>query len=218
MNGRKQRKTGFWIILLVAASCVVTICALINPAPSREFPIDGDRTADLDTERVVDMIAKAEKLTDGSQLYVSDNNFDLLFTPDFKWEHDGTIRFFYTKKQQTYSAQLRMFHEENKYFITAVSKSTEPETRFKLSDYLDALKYMPQEEIRKLSPDADSYSVCVRKDGAPKDYERVLIYNRNGIVPNNGWYIHLEIQPSHKVPEGGYKGFGDETIHIFYSH
>ena len=214
-----KKKTTFWSIHLLVIACIaVFIYAQVNSNAKREFPIDGSNVADLDTEQVVDMIAEAKKLDDGSQLYVNGDNFDLMFTPDFKWANDGAIRFFYTKKQQTYSAQLRMFHDENKYFITDSNKWSEQGENFKLFHYLDALKYMPQEEIRKLSPDADGYSVCMRNDGVPDDYERVLIYSQNGVANNNGWNIHLEIQPLHVVPEGGYNGSGDEVIHVFYNH
>ena len=212
------KKTAIWFVLLVVVACVIAVYALENPTVKREFPIDGSNVADLDTERVVDMIARAEKLDDGSLLCVNDDNFDLMFTPDFKWANDGAIRFFYTKKQQIYSAQLRMFHGENKYFITDSSKWIGQGQSFKLFHYLDALKYMPQEEIRQLSPDADGYSVYMRNDGNPGDYDRVLIYSQNGIETNSGWNIHLEIQPLHEVPEGGYNGSGDEVIHVFYNH
>ena len=132
--------------------------------------------------------------------------------------NDGAIRFFYTKNHKIYSAQLRMFHDDNKYFITDSSKWIDQEQSFKLFFYLEALKYMPQEEIRKLSPNADAYSVYMRNDGVPDDYERVLKYSQNGIEEIDGWKIHLEIQPLYEVPEGGYNGSGDELIHIFYNH
>ena len=214
-----KKKAVFWIFLLLIVICLaVIIYALINPFAKLEFPIDGSNVATLDTQRVVDTIAKAMKLDDGSQLGVNTDNFDLMFTPDFEWANDGAIRFFYTKKQQTYSAQLRMFHDENKYFITDSSEWPEQKEYFKLFHYLNALKYMPQEEIRKLSPDADGYSVYMRSEGVPGDYEYVLEYSQHGIEEIEGWNIHLEIQPLHEVPEGGYHGSGQELIHIFYSH
>jgi len=190
---------------------------LTNPSAKREFPINGSNVSELDTERVIEMIAKAEKLEDGSQLCVNEDGFDLMFTSDFNWANDGAIRYFYVKDQQFYSAQLRMFHDDNKYFITDSSKWIEQEQIFKLFHYLDALKYMPQEEIRKLSPDADGYSVFMRHEGAPSDYERVLKYSQNGVNSNDGWYIHLEVQPLHEVEGGGYNGTGDEVIHLFYN-
>ena len=213
-----KKKTLFGFIALAVIACVVVTCVLIDHAAEREFPIDGDNVADIDPNRVVEMIAEAKRLDDGSQLCVNEDNFDLMFTSDFKWANDGTIRFFYTKNHKIYSAQLRMFHDDNTYFITDSSKWIDQEQSFKLFFYLEALKYMPQEEIRKLSPNADGYSVYMRNDGVPGDYERVLKYSQNGIEEVDGWKIHLEIQPLYEVPEGGNNGSGDELIHIFYNH
>lgn len=213
-----KKKTVLGVITLGLVACVVAICLLINSSANVEFPINGSNVADLDTERVVETIAKVEKLNDSSQLCVNEDNFDLMFTKDFNWANDGAIRFFYTKNQNTYSAQLRMFHDENKYFITDTSDWIEQEQFFKLFHYLDALKYMPQEEIRKLSPDADGFSVYMRNDGVPDDYDRVLKYSQNGVEDIDGWYIHLEVQPLHEVEGGAYNGSGDELIHLFYGH
>ena len=217
-NLANWRKPAFWVVLVAVIACVALAVGLLtNPVAEREFPINGSNVSELDTEQVVEMIAKAEKLEDGSQLCVNADNFDLMFTPDFNWANDGAIRYFYTKDQTVYSAQLRMFHDDNKYFITDSDKWIEQEQIFKLFHYLDALKYMPQEEIRQLSPDADGYSVMMRHEGAPSDYERVLKYAQNGVNANDGWYIHLEVQPLHKVEGGGYNGTGDEVIHLFYN-
>ena len=213
------KKPAFWIVVFAVTICItVAICFLTNPAAEREFPINGRNVSTLDTERVVEMIAKAEKLDDGSQLCVNDDNFDLMFTSNFEWANDGAIRFFYLKDQKTYSAQLRMFHDDNKYFITDSVDWVEQEQFFKLFHYLDALKYMPQEEIRNLSPDADGFSVFMRNNGVPGDYNRVLKYSQNGVEDINGWYIHLEVQPLHEVEGGAYNGSGDEVIHLFYGH
>lgn len=212
------KKPAFWVIVVSIITCaVVAICFLTNPAAERAFPINGSNVSELDTEMVVDKITKAEGLENSSQLLVSADNFDLMFTSDFNWANDGAIRFLYGKNQKYYSAQLRMFHDDNKYFITDRSEWIEPEKIFLLSHYLDALKYMPQEEIRQLSSDADGYSVFMRHEGAPGDYERVLKYSQNGVNNNDGWYIHLEVQPLHEVEGGGYNGTGDEVIHLFYN-
>ena len=207
-----------WVVLLAVLACaILAIGLLTNPAAEREFPINGSNVSELDTEMVVEKIAKAEGLENSSQLLVDADNFDLMFTSNFNWTNDGAIRFLYGRNQKYYSAQLRMFHDDNKYFITDRSEWIEPEKVFLLSHYLDALKYMPQEEIRQLSPDADGYSVFMRHEGAPIDYERVLKYSQNGVNSNDGWYIHLEVQPLHEVEGGGYNGTGDEVIHLFYN-
>ena len=216
-NLSRWKQPAVWVVLIAVVACVVlAVCLLTNPAAKREFPINGSNVSELDTALVVEEIARAEKLEDGSLLCVNADNFDLMFTPDFNWANDGAIRFFYRKNQKTYSAQLRMFHNENQYFITDSDEWVEQNQNFKLFHYLDALKYMPQEEIRSLSPDADGYSVMMRHDGTPDDYERVLQYSQNGVGDMGGWLIHLEMQPLHEVEGGAYNGSGDEVIHLFY--
>ena len=212
-----KKKTNIPMIGL-ALLLMISVVAIKETAVSCEFPLDGDNVADLDTDRVTEMIAKIKNLDDGSQLCVNEDAFDLMFTSDFHWANDGAIRFFYIKNHKTYSAQLRMFHSDNKYFVTDSSNCPDQTQSFKLIHYLNALKYLPQEEIRKLSPDADGYCMCLRNDGIPSDYERVLTYSQNGAEDIDGWKIHLEIQPLHKVSVGGYNGSGDEVIHLFYNN
>ena len=211
------RKPAFWVIVLSIVACaVVAVCFLTDPAAEREFPINGSNVSELDAALVAEKIAKAENVADGSQLYVNGDNFDLMFTPDFNWANDGAIRFFYMKNQKTYEAQLRMFHDDNKYFITDSSDWSEQKQIFLFIHYLEALKYMPQGAIRALSPDADGYSVIQVHDGTPRDYERVLEYSQSGVGDIEGWNIHLTVQPLHKVDGSGYNGRGDEVIHLFY--
>ena len=218
-NLSKWKKPAAWVVLIAVVACVVlAISLLTNPAAKREFPINGSNVSELDTEKVVGMIAKAEKLEDGSQLCVNADNFDLMFTSDFNWANDGAIRFFYGKNQKFYSAQLRMFHDENKYFITERSEWVEQDRIFLLQHYLDALKYMPQEEIRQLSTDADGYCVMQVDYGVPDDFNRVITYSADGAMELDGWYIHLEVQPLHEVEGSAYNGSGDEVIHLFYGH
>ena len=210
------KKPTFWIVLVSVVICaVVAVCFLTNPKAERRFPISGENVSDMEPAQIVEKIAAVEGLKDSSLLCVNADNFDLQFTSDFEWANDGAIRFFYTDTDSTYSAQLRMFHTQKQYYITERTKWVEQDQIYKLSDYLNALKYMPQEEIRKLSQGADGYSVLQLADGTPSDYERVLTYSASGLKDIDGWYIHLEVLPLHKV-NGAYNGSGDEAIHLFY--
>ena len=216
-NLAKWKKPAFSVVLLATIVCVVLAVGLLtNPAAKREFPINGSNVSELNAEQIIEEIAKAERLEYSSNLFVNVDNFDLMFTSDFNWANDGAIRFFYMKHQKTYSAQLRMFHDDNKYFITDSSEWVEQDKIIRLFDYLNALKHMPQEEIRKLSPNADGYSVWIRHGGTPSDYEHVLKYSERGIDDSDGWYVHLEVQPLHENDGGGYFGSGNELIHLFY--
>ena len=218
-NLANWRKPAFWVVLVAVVACItLTIGLITNPPAEREFPINGENVSELDTDRVLEKIADAENLEDTSLLCVNADNFDLMFTPEFDWANDGAIRFFYTKNQKTYSAQIRMFHEDNKYFITDRSDWIDQERIFKLKYYLDALKYIPQEEVRQLSPDADGYSVMQVDYGMPDDFDRVVTYSSQGTMELYGWYIHLTVQPLHELADGSYNGSGDEVIHLFYGH
>ena len=190
------KKPTFWIVLVSVVICaVVAVCFLTNPKAERRFPISGENVSDMEPAQIVEKIAAVEGLKDSSLLCVNADNFDLQFTSDFEWANDGAIRFFYTDTDSTYSAQLRMFHTKKQYYITERTKWAEQDQIYKLSDYLNALKYMPQEEIRKLSQGADGYSVLQMADGTPGDYERVLTYSASGLKDIDGWYIHLEVLP-----------------------
>lgn len=182
---------------------------------SREFSMDGHNISSLDTKLIIEKIIQFEKLDEQSPIHVNADNSELMLTSDFDWSDDGAITFFYKKKQNTYSAQLRLFNKENKYFITEPTKRVEQEKIFKLEHYLDALKYMPQEEIRKLSPDADKYLSFQAESGNPDDYERAVIYSPSGIKDSNEWLIHISVQPLHKVDDT-YTCSGNEVIHLFY--
>ncbi len=211
-----KKKILFLSVFAVAFCIIAAVLFLMNSDENRKFPIDGSNVSELDTEYIINNIAKAEKLEKSSNLYVNTDNFDIMLTENFDWANNGAICFFYEKNLKTYSAQLRMFHNENRYFVTDSSKWREQEERFLLAFYLNSLKYMPQDEIRKLSDSADGYIIVIRNDGVPDDYERVLQYSKNGVENYDGWHIHLEIQPLHKAENGGFSGFGDEVIHIFY--
>ena len=206
------KKPAFWIIVAaVAASVVLAVCFLTNPKGSREIPMTGRNLSELDTEQILSGIREAEGLDDSSLLNCNADNFDLMVTSAFDLDNAGAISFSYVEHQKTYSSQLRLFYEENKYFVTDRSEWPEQTQIYKLRDYLNALRYLPQEEIRKLSPNADHYSIYMRTEGTPEDYNRAVTYGKEGAGEVDGWQIHLEIQPL----QNGH-GIGGDVIHAFY--
>ena len=162
--------------------------------------------------KVFDLIDPARSDSFNAFAYVNAEQFDLLLTSDFQWDGSGAVRFFYFRDQATYSAQLRLFTEERQYFVTEAQEWPEQSRIFRLQDYLDAVKYMPQAEIRQLSPDADGYSVVMMESGAPGDLARSITYDAGGVGTLDGWYIHLAVLPLHEDRSSS----GDETIHLFY--
>lgn len=199
------------VVVAVIASMVLAICFLTDSKGSREFPMTGRNLSDLDTDQILSGICEAEGLDDATNLNFNADNFDLMVTAAFDLDNAGAISFSYVEHQKTYSAQLRLFYEQNKYFVTDRSELPEQTQFYKLGDYLNALRYLPQEEIRKLSPDADTYSIYMRPEGTPEVYSRVLTYGKDGPGEIDGWQIHLEIQPL----QNGH-GTSSDVIHVFY--
>ena len=212
------KKPACWIIVTAVIVCaVVAVCFLTNPSTDSEFVMDGHNVSDLDPQNIVSRIIESENLDKGSNVYTSSNNFDLWLTSDFDWMNSETIRFFYFKGQNTYSSQLRIFPDDNKFFVAESTEWGEEDSNFLLYHYLQALKYLPQEEISKMVPDADQYILRQLESGTPDTFDRVITYTHNGLERIDEWYIHIEVQPMYEKTDGGYFGAGyDETIHLFY--
>ena len=215
MIARRPRMTVAVVIAVMVIAAVAAGCTFAGAETEQhEFPMNGENISNLDTDRILSQISKVEKLEDSSVLCVNADNF-AYFTSVFDWAEDGAIRYSYEKNRKTYSAQLRVFIEKSTYFITESQPWTEQGRIYKLKNYLDALKYLPQEEIRRLSPDADKYLVNCTDDGVPDDLDRVITYGAEGVAEQDGWTIHLMILPMHEE-DGAYHGTGDEVIHLFY--
>lgn len=203
-----------WIVAVSFIACAAAaVCFLTNPPPSREFPMEGRRVLDLDPWEIVEQIADIEKLQNGSQLYANGDNFEIILTPDFQWINDETVRFFYLRNQETYSAQLRLFPEENQYFVTEATQWPEQDRYFILQTYLEALKYLPQTEIRAFLPQAAGYVVHWIDGGTPDREDRVVTYTAQGVCAMDGWYIHLLVEPIYEGKEGVPT---EKGVHLFY--
>lgn len=205
------KRPAFWIVAAALAACVVAaVCFLTDPPSRREFSMDGTNLANLDPQDIVEQI---ENLEDTSQLYVNGDNFEITLTSDFQWESSETVRFFYFKNQETYSAQLRISPQENKYFITQAGRWPEQDSIFLLVNYLEALKYLPQAEIRQMLPHAVGYAVSLVEEGSPENYPQSLTYTPQGAGTMDGWYVHLLVEPVYENNEGTP---ASEGVHLFY--
>ena len=208
------RKPTFWIIVTALVVCVVVaVCFLTDPNPSREFSMNGNNVSGLDPEAIVERILDIEDI-DNSNVYVNTSNFPIQVDSSFNWSDSQTVSFFFKENQKTYSSQLRIYLEEDKYFLTEPDEWPEQQEIFLLRHYLEAIKYLPQYEIQQMAP-ADQYIIQHVANGRPSDYERVITYSSDGIQELTGWFIHLQIQPLHTDGEG-YSGSGDEVIELFY--
>ena len=211
-----RRPTLRMVAAAVIVYAMVAVCFLTNPAAASEFSMDGRNVSELDPQKIVSRIIKNKHLDKGATIYTNGDNFQLTLTSDFIWANSDAILYFYYKGQETYSSQLRIFPEDNSFFITESTKWPEQDRVYLLLYFLQALKYLPQEEISAMAPDADQYLLRLCEYGTPDTYSRVITYTENGAEPIGGWFIHLEIQPMWKTSGGGYHGTGNEIIHLFY--
>ena len=208
------RKPTFWIIVTALIVClVVAVCFLTDPNPSREFSMNGNNISDLDPEAIVERILDVEDWESGN-VYMNSMNFSLHVDSNFNWMDSQTVSYFFSNAKHTYGAQLRIFPEEGKYFLTEPTEWQEQSRIFLLQHYLEAIKYLPQYEIMQMAP-ADRYIISHVDGGSPSDYERVIRYSSYGVEETDGWFIHLQIQPLHWDGEG-YRGTGEEVIEAFY--
>lgn len=208
------RKPTFWIIVTAVVACVaVAVCFLTDPKPTPKFSMNCVNVRDLEPARIVERIMDFQGIERGN-IYMNANNFSLTVDSDFNWVDSQSIRYFYYENQKVRSAQLRVFPDENEYFLTESDEWPDQDRIFLLRHYLDALKYLPQEAIRELAP-ADRYLIEHADSGTPSDYQRVITYSSEGVGETEGWYLHLRILPHHAVGDA-YSGSGEEAIHIFY--
>ncbi len=211
------KKPAFWIIVVALVACaVVAVCFLTNPETPRTFSKTGDNISDLDPQQIISEIIRIDDLDESTALYTNEDGFQLHLTADFNWRDHEVVQFFYTEDQRVYSSQLHFSVGGENYFLTERTDWTQREPYYYLQHYLEALKYLPQEEITALSPDMDQYIVQLRTEGTPEDYDRVITYTSDGAQNIDGWFIHLELQPMTQIDDSSYHGKGTDVIHVFY--
>lgn len=212
-----------WILLLAALCALLAALAKNIRWVRQEFPMDGKNVSQLDTAQLAGKIAKTQKLKNSEALYVNADNFELRLTKNFDFEDSGTIRFFYYDKWKVYSAQLRIFPDKGRFFVTERGEWTDHNSVYQLTDYLDALKFLPQAEIGARYPDAQGYLVMLTEGGTPEDFEDVLTYRADGAGEIDGWQIHLLLIPRYektKTDAQGASGASGRTqrLHLFYEN
>ena len=210
-----------WIIFLAAVCALAATVLQSARKAEQEFPMAGKNVSQLDTEQIISHVKKTQKCRKNMDLYVNGDNFDLQLTADFDLTNGGAVRFFYPDGKTTYSAQLRIFSDSGKFFVTQRSEWTQQQTQYQLADYLDALKYLPQAEIRARFPDAEGFYVSLTEEGAPEDYEDTLTYRANGAGEISGWQIHLALTPRQEHLQMGEEAASAQeakTLHLFYEN
>ena len=210
-----------WIIFLAAVCALAATVLQSARKAEQKFLMAGKNVSQLDTEQIISHVKKTQKCRKNMDLYVNGDNFDLQLTADFDLTDGGAVRFFYPEGNITYSAQLRIFSDTGKFFVTQRSEWARQQTQYQLADYLDALKYLPQAEIRARFPDAEGFYVSLTEEGTPEDYEDTLTYRANGAGEISGWQIHLALTPRQEHLQMGEEAASAQeakTLHLFYEN
>jgi len=203
------------ILLFACAACGLS---------GRYFPMEGSNLSELQTEEVIRRIVEITGAADDN-IGMPSGNFGLHVTGDFDWYMDGTISMTFTKKVPSsthdYGCQLRINLEGPQFYVIKPYRIEPFEHQYELRHYLDALKYLPQEEIRSLvQGQPDLYAIDImdgeipNNDGRPRVY-----YDANGRTSARDWQIMLRIQPMARdeLDSGAYHGEGDDCMYLFYS-
>ena len=210
-----------WIIFLAAVCALAATVLQSARKAEQEFSMTGKNISQLDTEQILTHIRKAQRCGKNTAFYVNGDNFDLQLTADFEQTDGGTVRLFYPEGNTTYSAQLRIFSDTGKFFVTQRSEWARQQTQYQLADYVDALKYLPQAEIRARFPDAEGFYVSLTEEGTPEDYEDTLTYRANGTGEISGWQIHLALTPRQEHLQMGEEAASAQEakmLHLFYEN
>lgn len=219
-NVLNYKKPAFWV---VAFSFIIVVVLGIgfatNQKAERSFEMSGNYLSDLQPEEIVKNIAKIIKVDTGD-IDISPDNFGLTVSSDFKWVNDEAIRILYPKNGKPWNAsQLRIFVDEPTFFVTEPSDWVTYDGQiFLLQYYLEALKYLPQEEIASLSKESPQrYAIELSKNDRKLNADRSIYYNKSGVTENNGRHIRLDIQPLYGDNSSSLTGVGNDIIHVFYS-
>ena len=218
---KKTKLPVAWIIFLAAVCALAATVLQSARKAEQEFPMAGKNVSQLDTEQIISHVKKTQKCRKNMDLYVNGDNFDLQLTADFDLTDGGAVRFFYPDGKTTYSAQLRIFSDSGKFFVTQRSEWAQQQTQYQLADYLDALKYLPQAEIRARFPDAEGFYVSLTEEGAPEDYEDTLTYRASGAGEISGWQTHMALtsrQEHLQMGEEAASAQEAKTLHLFYEN
>lgn len=210
------------VVVSVALAAVLSIGFLLNRAIDRNLPMQGINLSDLQTDAVIRHIVEVTGAKD-DRVIVPGDNFQLHVSDNFDWmEESATISMFVSRNtiggNPYFACQLRIFTDERNFWVTEPQRQALPQSQYDLRDYLDALKYLPQEHIRSLTHDnPDMYMISLADNDVPDDNQPCVFYNMNGLSDNVGWTVRLDIQPLYQDEDGGgYHGLGADIIHVFY--
>ena len=193
------------------------------PQGNRYFPMQGPNLSDLQSDEIIRRIVEITGAADDN-IMVPASNFGANVTGDFDWHMDNTIAMTLTKKglfgTRGYGCQLRV-NMDARFYVTDTSRTEASGKQYKLKDYLDALKYLPQ----VVHGEWDLYSITTVEYEKGLDFAALesndpscIFYNKYGITqPRSDWQLTLQIQPMKRSEQNdSYEGVGSDTMHLFY--
>jgi len=183
----------------------------------REFPMQGDNLADLHSGEIISHITEFVGAEDNI-IFAPVSSFGFQVNTDFVLQEGGTINIIFPKRNRYYGRQLQIRPSEALFWLTGTWKAALPEKYCLLEDYLDALRYLPQEEIRSLTKiQADRYSIDSAADDMPDDGKPCILYGKSGVVQQGVRKIRFTVWPTVRSEQNdGYEGNGDNVLHLFY--
>ena len=188
------------------------------------FPMQGINLSDLQTDDIIRNIVQITGAKNGEVFAPSEVNFHIQVTNSFDWLIDGAISIIFSRDRfgsvHYYSSQLRIFPDNNEFFLTSPQRQEPSRNKVHLRDYLDALKHIPQDTIIELSWNNPAmFNISIRDVDYWYNYDIPKVYyDRNGLTGNTvDWSIMFEIIPGHTI-EGidGFTGYGSEVILLFF--
>ncbi len=212
---RYQRPTVLAVAASVLVCVLVGVCFLTDPPMSRGFPMQGHNVADLDPQYIAEEIARVEHLDESTSFYTTSGATILTLNSEFEFAQSEGAGFYYFDNQQVLSSQLRWFLDSDNFYVVEPTAQPQSDQIYLFAAYLEALKYLPQEEIRQLSPQADRYQISMAFSGESNDERRTLTYTADGVGNINSWLIHLKVLPLYKNEDSGYHS-SDGFIHLLY--
>lgn len=219
-NVLNYKRPKVWVVALALVAVVaVGIGIGTNQKTDHTFPMDGKSLSDLNSDHITQTIGKMVQ-TDFTELYLTPDNFGLVVSSDFDFVKSEAIRFLYDMKDEGCKAsQLRIYHEEQEFFVTKSQDWVTPKEQvFKLYSFLEALKYLPKDEIYALcETPPHRFMIDLSENNRKYNEGRQIYYDKNGVTEESGWQIRLDISPMYGTDSTVFHGVGDDVIHLYYS-
>ena len=189
------------------------------------FPMQGVNLSDLQADDITRNIVQITGAKNGEVFVPGEANFHIQVTDSFDWLIDGAISIIFSRDRfgsvHYYSSQLRIFPDNNEFFLTSPQRQEPNWNKIPLRDYLDALKHIPQDTVIELSRDNPAmFNISIRDVDYWSNYDLPRVYyDRNGLTGSViDWSIMFDVIPGYAI-EGidGFTGYGSDVILLFFA-